>query len=517
MEYLLQADWPVLAWCAICDQGSPDVQVLHGAKVETREDWFGEIAWDGEFSEANFDQTDIVAGSGSRVRDGLIKFVSAGTIVDRLNVLQVGGRYYISNSLACLLSVSDSKLDPTYPSYYQDLRSIELGLDHYHRHFPSSNGQFEFVYFDNLNWDGEELRRVEKPFGQTTFADFDDYYNYMLTTMTRLGQNIHSTDRQFGFEMLSSVSSGYDSSTVSTIATQGGCNRLLTIERSRAGESDSGAEVGKFLGVDVHVADREAWRDQPLAEIPFLAGGPGGGGSVFFKSAEDQLPGAVLFTGVGGDSSWNKAQPRPDGSYAPVHLSDCSLLEYRLEVGFLHATPAIWGIRKLDDLHRISTSDEMQDWNMPGSYNRPVARRIVENAGVPREAFGVKKRAAAFKLHQPFAAKEALLESSAADFHAWLRENRNQWWRRRKLPPSRIVSTIVDNVLYLSDWVLRVTYRLLPASGLRDSVQKRIVAVGHVARRPPASVRSYTFPWAVDRMQAKYDASRASYPAARAQ
>lgn len=517
MEYLLQPDWPKLAWCATCDQGSPDVRVLHGAKVEVRQDWFGEIAWDGKFSDANFDQTDIVSGSGGRIRDGQFKFVSSGSVVDRLHVLQVDGRYYVSNSLPCLLSVSGSKLDPTHPRYYQDLRSINLGLDRYHRHFPCSNGQIEFVYFDNLGWDGEDLCLVPKPFGQTSFANFEEYHDYLVTTMARKGENIQSADRKFPFDMVATVSSGYDSTTVSAVATTGGCRRLLTIDRSRAGESDSGEEVGKYLGVDVHVADREAWRNQELAEIPFIAGGPGGGGSVFFKSAEDQLTDTVLFSGLGGGPVWGKIQPGPDGDYAPIGVSDCSLLEYRLDVGFLHCPLPLWGMRTPGDVYRISSSDEMRDWNVPGKYNRPVARRIVESAGVPRDAFGMKKRAAAFKLHQPFSGKEALSASSAASFHAWLRENRGEWWRRRKLPPSRILSGVVDNLLKSSDLALRVIYRLLPASRIRDSVQKQIVAVGHLARRPPASVRSYTFPWAVDRLQENYDASRSNYPAARAE
>ena len=58
----------MLAWCAVCKHGTTDVRVLHGSKVETSQRWFGEIVWAGDYSDAAFDETDISAGSGGRVR-----------------------------------------------------------------------------------------------------------------------------------------------------------------------------------------------------------------------------------------------------------------------------------------------------------------------------------------------------------------------------------------------------------------------------------------------------------------
>ena len=69
MNYVRIESWPMLAWCAVCKSGTTDIRILHGSRVETNQRWFGEIVWAGEYSEAAFDETDIVAGSGGPLND----------------------------------------------------------------------------------------------------------------------------------------------------------------------------------------------------------------------------------------------------------------------------------------------------------------------------------------------------------------------------------------------------------------------------------------------------------------
>ena len=38
-------------------------------------------------------------------------------------------------------------------------------------------------------------------------------------------------------------------------------------------------------------------------------------------------------------------------------------------------------------------SDAMRPWSIPGDYDRPIPRRILEEAGLPRTSFGIKKYA----------------------------------------------------------------------------------------------------------------------------
>lgn len=513
INYIPIECWPDLAWCAICSPVKSEVQVLHGPKIETERDWFGEIAWAGKFEDAAFDQTDIVCGSGGRVRGESLVFVGAGSIVERLHRIEVGQDHLVSNSLPCVLSVANTSLDPTYPGYYEDLRSINDGLDGYVRHFRCLEGWVEFVYFDNLVWDGSGICRQPKPHSKTTFADYGEYVAFLDASMRSIADNIRSPARTFPYEMIATVSSGYDSAATAAIASGAGCARLLTIDRSRSRESDSGEEIGNHLGLEVIVVSRDDWRSAELAEVPFIAGGPGGGGSVYIKSGEEVLKNSVLFTGLGGGLIWGEIEKHPEKGYPPIGFSDASLAEYRIATGFLHCPLPLWGMRTPDDIYRITASDEMKPWHVSGNYNRPLPRRIVESAGVPREAFGMKKKAAAFKLHQPSAKQEALSPSSSKSFHDWLRQSRKKWLRRGKLPPSPTVSALVDRAIGTTIVALRVTRKLVPFASGKDYLAVKARKLRHFARRPPGSIRRFTFPWAVDRMVEEYEAGRSFYPA----
>ena len=48
--------------------------------------------------------------------------------------------------------------------------------------------------------------------------------------------------------------------------------------------------------------------------------------------------------------------------------------------------------RNIRSIVAISRSDEMKPWSLRNDYDRPIARRIAESSGVPREAFGMQKK-----------------------------------------------------------------------------------------------------------------------------
>jgi hypothetical protein len=74
-------------------------------------------------------------------------------------------------------------------------------------------------------------------------------------------------------------------------------------------------------------------------------------------------------------------------------VSGLNLSEVRLAAGFINlAVPFMYG-RNMADITGISRSSAMQPWSISQDYDRPIPRRIVEAAGVPRELFGQRKRA----------------------------------------------------------------------------------------------------------------------------
>lgn len=177
-RYTRVPEWPPLAWLARCQRSKSSVAVLHGSRVEVTEDWFCEAVWAGAYESGDFDQTDIIAGSGGRLREERIIFVSSGSTVDRLQSMQVGDSLWVLNSLPCLLTAIEATLDSSYSRYYQDLYSIVHGFDKYQRCLTTSAGPVYLTYFNNLTWDGQLLTPQSKPgehLNLTTFARYKDF------------------------------------------------------------------------------------------------------------------------------------------------------------------------------------------------------------------------------------------------------------------------------------------------------------------------------------------------------
>ena len=55
----------------------------------------------------------------------------------------------------------------------------------------------------------------------------------------------------------------------------------------------------------------------------------------------------------------------------------------------------------IKDVYAVSHSEEMHPWRLFNSYDRPIARRIAETAGIPRGAFGLRKKQVASYYRYP--------------------------------------------------------------------------------------------------------------------
>src|SRR5687768_8323736 len=202
-----------------------EVVVTHGQRVETRPEWFGEIVWAGDLDEAAFDHTDLVFGSGARVRGtgggaSELVFVPAGTTVDRLQWIEAGGYLWISNSLACLLAQVAGELDPADGGWFDRLGSITRGIDGYERELPTSAGTVRLNYFHNLAWSGGALREVAKPHSVHGFATFEGYRDYLAASIAAVATNAADPRRSFPTPILGTLSGGYDSPMVSVLASR---------------------------------------------------------------------------------------------------------------------------------------------------------------------------------------------------------------------------------------------------------------------------------------------------------
>lgn len=419
-EFRPMANWPPLAWEALC--AGDGVVVRHGTGVEVRDDWFCEAAWDGPFAEGGFDRTDIVAGSGGRIRGDRLTFVSSGSTVDRLQSLRTQAGWRVSNSLPCLLACDDVQLDPTYRSYYHDFVTVVSGLERVKRRVHTVTGELDLHYFENLVWDGTSLVTLEKPAGARRFSSFKSYEDFLLTAMATVAANAGDGLRAKPFKGLGTLSRGYDSTMVSVLARRAGAiGEVMTFSRARGGQSDDGSSIAAVLGLRPIVADPDAWRRQDCPEIPFIAVN-GYGEEVHYAPLASLLDGRILYTGYHGDKVWAKDTKNLSPNIVRGDPTGLALSEFRLRAGFLHCPVPFWGVRQIADIVRISNDQAMEPWNIPGDYSRPISRRIVEGAGVPRAGFGQMKGAASVML---WSYKQAFLTRKAMrDYKGWLGRHR---------------------------------------------------------------------------------------------
>ncbi|MEX2546814.1 MAG: hypothetical protein WD830_03385 [Chloroflexota bacterium] len=70
------------------------------------------------------------------------------------------------------------------------------------------------------------------------------------------------------------------------------------------------------------------------------------------------------------------------------------MTEFRLRADFYHVAPPVFGAAQDPGSPRLLDRAEMEPFRVGGHYDRPIPRRLAEEAGIPRGSFGVAKRAA---------------------------------------------------------------------------------------------------------------------------
>lgn len=409
IEYETHAQLPPLAWCAHARAGTP-VRVRLGSGVEARDEGFVEGAWDGDFGDFDFDHAGALAGSGARLRGGALVFAAPFHPLERLYVLREPGGVRVSNSLPFVLTEAGDGLDLAHPDYFFDLvAEVRRGIAPPQATLRTAAGrQVELYRCCNVEVRADaSLVRVDRPAGVPP-SRYSDYFDLLLATTARLAANAADRRRLATYRLVAACSRGYDSTASATIASLAGCREGVTFVRS-AGPSghpilgvteriddDSGADTLRTLGMSVREYDRDE-----LAKLPghpraeFFASSPAAITDATARLMEDALRGAVLVSGRHGERYWGPTGRCRRTNLAErddCHLSGQALGEFRLRTGFVHFPLPYVGALHGPAIFRITHSAEMLPWKLgTGYYDRPIPRRIAEEAGVPRESFGQRK------------------------------------------------------------------------------------------------------------------------------
>jgi hypothetical protein len=405
LEFELIPSLPRLAWAAQLRKGQ-HVRILHGPWVETREDCFFEGAWDGPFQGCRFDQALTFAGSGARLAGDGIVFAGPTHTYERLHSVQTGDELFVSNSLAFLLALSGERLDPKHPHYYLDFLDFNRAGIRVKQKQLRLAGPRVMELHDCCNLAIQSdltMSRLEKPLGPPP-QDYAGYVSFLSRTVEEVFRNATDASRRWAYRPVTTLSQGYDTTAVSALAAKAGCSEAVTFRKSnsRGGyQDDSGSKIAPYLGLRIVEYERTDYESLPQRRDHLFYIEPDGVDRSLVVM-EEQLAGSLLLTGRFGERLWNREPGarwglpgdtgHPDFQLPTgFRLGGCALGEFRMETGFIHFPLPCSGGLHARAIKAITDSRAMKPWSVGAGYDRPIARRVAEEAGVPRHLFGQVK------------------------------------------------------------------------------------------------------------------------------
>ncbi len=401
------SELPKLAWVATLDLHSNRVRAFHGSAVERGRGWLVEGVWDGDFAAGGFHRTAQFFGSGIRIEGDAVYFVPSSALTDRLFSCRTDQSLVVANSLCLLLAYTGARLDPQH-DYRSESQAIRQGLRAYdptfHVRHPAPE-RFEQIYYHRIVVSRGSVTR-ETPPPPAAIPSFAHYEQLLRDTLALIATNAVSPRRLTPLALCATVSAGYDSPAVAALVKDLGVDTCFTAHRSksaipgwlnRQAVDDDGTPVATALGLAARPL--ETLRSRITEdELYFLAACVNMPALAFHSMARDiERSGrvALVFTGFQGDYVWdvNVETKHVNDDFTGCDTSGVTLSEIRLKSGFINAAVPFLFARAIPDLARIGASSEMTPWRSRPDYDRPIARRIAESAGVPRGAFGQRKRA----------------------------------------------------------------------------------------------------------------------------
>jgi hypothetical protein len=365
----------------------------HGSYVEVADRFFVEGGWAGPWDHPALVRACNVFGSGGVVSKDSMEIATPSHTLDCLYLLTNPDDAVtaISNSLPFLVEFAgiNPPLDFRAPAR---MASVVLGLHRYNSLVLRDGSlRVERLFAKNCLWrrDGS-ITLKDKP-KERRFERYSEYVTLLASVIRETFSNCSHPERAVRFTPLATCSSGYDSNASAALASDWGCKEAITIKTGRGGTNDSGARVGPVLGLDV--AEYRLLEDEcgENSAKEFFASGMGGE-DLQYGVFEPRLSRRILVTGFHGDRVWSR-RAFPSAVLERGDLSGCSLAEYRLRVGFVHVPVPFIAVHHHDAVHLISNCDEMAPFRVGRAYDRPIPRRVLEEKGVPRGWFGVRKKA----------------------------------------------------------------------------------------------------------------------------
>lgn len=300
-------------------------------------------------------------------------------------------------------------------------------------------------------------------------TSFQEYRDAMVDVLCKLSENANHPMRKHHYEMVTTLSKGYDGCCVSALAFDAGCRTALTFNRPGKYIADSGKPIAEAIGYNCIIegngeeykSNQEFWEAE--------AASVGDVGSIVPLNAFDRYTrDKILLLGIRGDHIWdmNDANVNRDFDFTlpefcmginPEHSFNNNTIT--ISVPFILASS--W-----PEIHKISTSDEMKPWVIGNDYDRPIPRRILEEKGCGREEFGHKKTGVGFSFRlEPTTGRIAakMSPTSFQDFMSFRRSlkiNRVKWLGFRLKFLKRTMPVYVNHVARVLNLKFNVGFKV---------------------------------------------------------
>jgi hypothetical protein len=406
LEYNVVDHLPPLFWVARVRP--PVIEVTCGSSVRRAEDAFVEGTWAGGPELRDVANASTVFASGIVLTDRGPLVIPPHHPHEAIFTARHSDEVYVANSFAGLLEHTRQRLDPDFP--YPDVFWQIGPMKHLDQTgnppivtdrrmvIPTLDGPLEALFCENfLITADRQFLDARKP-RERTFVDFADYSARIHAATRSLIENAP------GYTPVVTLSSGYDTTAVAAVAAKVGAHRALGLRTARqhgdnAIVDDSGAQSARRLGLEFSMYDRLDFMSRTdLPEAEFLSTGTTGE-DVFMTAFEPEIGRSLLFTGHWGGRMWSESWRPSVSRLPPPELSGNSLNDFRLRVDFIHIALPYFGALQEPTTSALEDDPTMAAYRVGGYYDRPIARRLAEEAGLPRGSFARSKIAVSQLLH----------------------------------------------------------------------------------------------------------------------
>ena len=429
-------------------------------------------------------------GTGGGIVDGALRFAAPDHILAGLfEYSGATGHLSVSNSLPLMLASEGLSFEDGSPNAQSCFGALAEGLSRSPLSIPlSGGGSLKMHFWCNLDVTADLRASPRRKRARVEFSDFAGYTDYLRGVMAGVFSNAADARRIRSYRPLATLSSGYNSTAIATLAADEGCRDVVSFSHSRTSRGGTDADDGQaavdILGLDLTVADRlayTAWTDMPELET-------WGQGSEFL-SIRPLIEGRVVLVGHFGDAIWERSLSDMGADVRWSQLSGHNLTDLRLSRDFILFPVAFLAAWRKAAINLISRSDEMRNWTLHNDYDRPICRRIAEEKGIPREAFGQKKLAAGV-----FSRIEGLEATMSA---ASLRDYRE--WKAANIPPAVARGGRLRHAL--GDWNIRLGRKVYKITAVRFG--RGLVLPTLFPPNPAITEGSFAFVWAMRRLSGR--------------